>query len=128
MNTAKEGKKRTLESIIDVSQYIVSKGVRKVYREKLVLYADGAMKLNNTFVRKTTERQFAVAFAKDFHKVMIVPNCEPAIKFSKNGRAKDVDLVKNYKGKNSLFPLVYNLSWDDNKEMWVGELDKTTAP
>ena len=45
MNTAKEGKKRTLESIIDVSQYIVSKGVRKVYREKLVLYADGAMKL-----------------------------------------------------------------------------------
>lgn len=73
MNTAKEGKKRTLENIIDVGQCIISKEVRKVYREKLVLYADGVMKLNNTFVRKTIERQFAVALAKDFHKAMIVP-------------------------------------------------------
>ena len=128
MQTSKGIEKRTLGNIIDISQYIVSTGVRRIYREKLVLYEDGTMRLNNTFVGKTSERRFAVAFSKDFHKVVIVPNCEPEIQFSKNGNAKDVDLIKNFKGKNNsrLFPLTYNLSWDDDKNLWSGELDQTT--
>lgn len=42
--------KRTLDEIIDVDQYIVSKGTRRVYKKKLVLKENGDMLLNSTFI------------------------------------------------------------------------------
>lgn len=118
--------KRTLDEIIDVNQYIVSKGTRRVYKKKLVLRENGDMRLNSTFVKSTSERHFAVAFKKDFHEAVVVPNCEPQIQFSKNGVAKDIELVKKFGRKNKLFPLVYNLDWDEKKQLWIGKLDQET--
>lgn len=118
--------KRSLDEIIDVDQYIVSKGIRRVYKEKLILKEDGTMKLNNTFIRKNSERHFAIAFSNDFREVVVAPNCEPEIRFSKNGFTKDVELVKKWGKKNKPFPLVYDLSWEKDREIWRGRLNMAT--
>ena len=120
-----EGAKRTLSSIIDVNQYVVSKGTRKVYREKLILREDGKMNLNSTFIKKIPERDFAVAFSKDFKEVLLIPDCEREIHFSKTGCAMDVELVR-FLGKKKPFPLVYELSWMEDKKLWHGVLNQTT--
>lgn len=122
----KKETKRKLEDIIDINQYIVSKGIRKIYEEKLVLKENGEMRLNNTFTKTTSERAYAVAFSFDFRNVVLIPNCEREIVFSKNGMAKDTELVRNVKKKKLPFPLIYKLSWDTNDEIWRGKLDTTT--
>lgn len=125
MNTTKETK-RALKDIIDMDKYIIPKGVRKVYREKFVLYKDGRMKLNNTFIKATEERDFSIAFLPNFHEVIVVPDCEPAIHFSKNGDAKDVDIVKRFGKKSNIFPLEYELYWEDKNRLWRGQINKDT--
>lgn len=91
-----------------------------------MLRENGDMRLNSAFVKGTSERDFAVAFKKDFREAVVVPNCEPQIQFSKNGVAKDIELVKKFGRKNKLFPLVYNLDWDKKNELWIGKLDQET--
>lgn len=118
--------KRKIEEIIDIDHYIVSKGIRKIYEEKLVLKENGEMRLNNTFIKATSERAFTVAFSCDFKEVVLVPNCEQEILFSKSGIAKDTELVKSVKKRKIPFPMIYKLSWDTNDEIWRGKLDTTT--
>lgn len=118
--------RRNLENIIDTNKYVVSKGIRKCYTEKLFLRENGEIQLNSTFLKNTLERKFAIAFSKDFIEVIVVPNCEQEIQFSKNGIAKDVDLIKKFGKKNKPFPFIYDLSWDEKKELWKGELNTTT--
>lgn len=118
--------KRKLEDYIDINQYIVSKGIRNIYEKKLVLKENGEMRLNSTFTKAISERAFAVAFSCDFKNVVLVPNCEQEILFSKNGAAKDTELVRNVKKKKLPFPMTYKLSWDGNDEIWRGRLDITT--
>ena len=118
---------RTLESVINVNQYIVVKGIRKRFKEKLILKADGELKFNSTFLKKTSERRYAVAFSKDFKEVFVVPGCMPEILFSKNGNAKDIDLARMLKTKNKqLFPRIYELEWDDKRQLWCGRPDQST--
>lgn len=125
MENTKETK-RKLEDIIDINQYIISKGIRKIYEEKLVLRENGQIQLNNTFIKTTQERAFAVAFSNDFKEVVLIPNCEQEIVFSKGGIARDTELVSKIGKKRLPFPMTYRLCWDADKMIWRGKLDITT--
>lgn len=118
--------KRKLENFIDINQYIVSKGTRRIYEEKLVLKENGDMRLNNTFIKATEERKFTVAFSNDFREVVLISNCEQEILFTKNGTAKDMNLVRSIGKKKMPFPMIYILCHDADKEIWRGKLDTST--
>lgn len=56
-----------------------------------------------------------------------MPGCMPEILFSKNGNAKDIDLARMLKTKNKqLFPMIYELEWDDKRQLWCGRPEQST--
>ena len=116
--------KRKLSDYIDESQYIISHGTRRAYDKKLTISDDGIMKLNSTFVNATKERRFAVAFAKDFERVILVSECEEEIRFSKNGTTRDRDISNKIAHLGFDMPLTYIMKWDEERKLWQGKLDK----
>ena len=86
--------KRKLEDIIDVKKYYVSHGTKRLYEKKLIIRQNGQMSMNSTFLKATDERAFAVALSMDLSEVLMIPNSTEEVRFAKNGRTKDAELVK----------------------------------
>ena len=118
------GIKRKLSDYIDESQYVISRGTKRAYDKKLTVSDNGTIKLNSTFVNATKERRFAVAFSKNFEKVILVSECEEEICFSKNGTARDRDIAGSITHIGLDMPLTYILRWDEKRKLWLGKIDK----
>ena len=123
-----ERRKRKLSDIIDRNQYVISRGTKREYEKKLIVYGDGIIKMNSTFAQATTERTFVVAFTRDFEKVLCISECEEEICFTKNGIARDRDVAKSISGRGLPMPLTYIMSWDSERRLWNGRIDRKSAP
>jgi hypothetical protein len=118
--------KRKLEDIIDVKKYYVSHGTKRLYEKKLIIRQNGQMSMNSTFLKATDERAFAVALSMDLSEVLMIPNCTEEVRFAKNGRTKDVELVKEIWKKKLPEQIEYIMKWNDENGAWVGMLNQKT--
>ena len=118
--------KRKLEDIIDVKKYYVSHGTKRLYEKKLIIRQNGQMSMNNTFLKATDERAFAVALSMDLSEVLMIPNCTEEVRFAKNGRTKDAELVKEIWKKKMPEQIEYIMKWNDENGAWVGMLNQKT--
>ena len=118
--------KRKLEDIIDVKKYYVSHGTKRLYEKKLIIRQNGQMSMNSTFLKATDERAFAVALSMDLSEVLMIPNCTEEVRFAKNGRIKDAELVKEIWKKKLPEQIEYILKWNDENGAWVGMLNQKT--
>lgn len=119
-------KKRKLEDIIDVGKYYVSRGTKRLYEKKLVIRKNGQLSMNSTFMKATDERTFTVALSKDLNELLLIPNCTEEVRFAKNGRTKDVELVKEIWKKKLPEQIEYIMNWNNETDMWVGRLNQKT--
>ena len=119
--------KRKLEDIIDVKKYYVSHGTKRIYEKKVIIKRDGEIKMNSTFINATNERAFAVALSIDLNELIMVPGCADMVKFAKNGRMKDVELVKAIWKKKLPEQIEYIMKWNSESNVWIGMLDKKTV-
>lgn len=118
--------KRKLEDIIDVKKYYVSHGTKRLYEKKLIIRQNGQMSMNSTFLKATDERAFAVALSMDLSEVLMIPNCTEEVRFAKNGRIKDAELVKEIWKKKLPEQIEYIMKWNDENGAWVGMLNQKT--
>ena len=118
--------KRKLEDIIDVKKYHVSHGTKRLYEKKLIIRQNGQMSMNSTFLKATDERTFAVALSMDLSEVLMIPNCTEEVRFAKNGRTKDAELVKEIWKKKLPEQIEYIMKWNDENGAWVGVLNQKT--
>ena len=118
--------KRKLEDIIDVKKYYVSHGTKRLYEKKLIIRQNGQMSMNSTFLKATDERTFAVALSMDLSEVLMIPNCTEEVRFAKNGRTKDAELVKEIWKKKLPEQIEYIMKWNDENGAWVGVLNQKT--
>jgi hypothetical protein len=118
--------KRKLEDIIDVKKYYVSHGTKRLYEKKLIIRQNGQMSMNSTFLKATDERAFAVALSMDLSEVLMIPNCTEEVRFAKNGRTKDAELVKEIWKKKLPEQIEYIMKWNDENGAWVGMLNQKT--
>lgn len=118
--------KRKLEDIIDVKKYYVSHGTKRLYEKKLIIRQNGQMSMNSTFLKATDERAFAVALSMDLSEVLMIPNCTEEVRFAKNGRIKDAELVKEIWKKKMPEQIEYIMKWNDENGAWVGMLNQKT--
>ncbi len=118
--------KRKLEDIIDVKKYYVSHGTKRLCEKKLIIRQNGQMSMNSTFLKATDERAFAVALSMDLSEVLMIPNCTEEVRFAKNGRTKDVELVKEIWKKKLPEQIEYIMKWNDENGAWVGMLNQKT--
>ena len=116
--------KRKLEDIIDVKKYYVSHGTKRLYEKKLIIRQNGQMSMNSTFLKATDERAFAVALSMDLSEVLMIPNCTEEVRFAKNGRTKDAELVKEIWKKKMPEQIEYIMKWNDENGAWVGLLNQ----
>ena len=116
--------KRKLEDIIDVKKYFVSHGTKRLYEKKLIIRQNGQMSMNSTFLKATDERAFAVALSMDLSEVLMIPNCTEEVRFAKNGRTKDAELVKEIWKKKLPEQIEYIMKWNDENGAWVGMLNQ----
>ena len=122
----KTAAKRKLEDIIDVKKYYVSHGTKRLYEKKLIIRQNGQMSMNSTFLKATDERAFAVALSMDLSEVLMIPNCTEEVRFAKNGRTKDAELVKEIWKKKMPEQIEYIMKWNDENGAWVGMLNQKT--
>ena len=118
--------KRKLEDIIDVKKYYVSHGTKRLYEKKLIIRQNGQMSMNSPFLKATDERAFAVALSMDLSEVLMIPNCTEEVRFAKNGRTKDAELVKEIWKKKMPEQIEYIMKWNDENGAWVGMLNQKT--
>lgn len=118
--------KRKLEDIIDVKKYYVSHGTKRLYEKKLIIRQNGQMSMNSTFLKATDERAFAVALSMDLSEVLMIPNCTEEVRFAKNGRTKDAELVKEIWKKKLPEQIEYIMKWNDENGAWIGMLNQKT--
>ena len=118
--------KRKLEDIIDLKKYYVSHGTKRLYEKKLVVKQNGQLSMNSTFMKATDERTFTIALSMDLNELLMIPNCTEEVRFAKNGRTKDVELVKEIWKKKLPEQIEYIMKWNDENDMWVGKLNKKT--
>lgn len=118
--------KRKLEDIIDVKKYYVSHGTKRLYEKKLIIRQNGQMSMNSIFLKATDERAFAVALSMDLSEVLMIPNCTEEVRFAKNGRTKDAELVKEIWKKKLPEQIEYIMKWNDENGAWVGVLNQKT--
>ena len=118
--------KRKLEDIIDVKKYYVSHGTKRLYEKKLIIRQNGQMSMNSTFLKATDERAFAVALSMDLSEVLMIPNCTEEVRFAKNGRTKDAELVEEIWKKKMPEQIEYIMKWNDENGAWVGMLNQKT--
>ena len=84
------------------------------------------MSMNSTFLKATDERTFAVALSMDLSEVLMIPNCTEEVRFAKNGRTKDAELVKEIWKKKLPEQIEYIMKWNDENGAWVGMLNQKT--
>ena len=116
--------KRKLEDIIDVKKYYVSHGTKRLYEKKLVIKHNGQLSMNSTFMKATDERTFAIALSMDLNELLMIPNCTEEVRFAKNGRTKDVELVKEIWKKKLPEQIECIMNWNDENDVWVGRLNQ----
>lgn len=63
-----------------------------------------------------------IRLKRDCSCLALVKNGDGMVKFGKNGRLKNYELIKKISQKKIKFPVYYIGEWSENEQIWMGEL------
>ena len=97
---------------------------------RLSINEKGCIAMNETFRKKLGEvRGFRAFYRNDGLQILLFPNQEPNVFFSKTGGvAKNSRLANFLHELGFSFPLRYDLQWDEESGAWVGTCQEMAAP
>ena len=86
--------------------------------------------MNGAFRKKLgAVREFRAFYRKDGTQILLFPQQEPNVFFSKvGGVAKNTQLSELLNGLGFRFPLRYDFQWEEDSHVWVGTCQEMTAP
>lgn len=112
-----------LKSDIDFSDFVMIKPQSPREPElKLNVYEIGEIRLNSPLQRALKSRSVEVFLEKDCSRVLLKPDGENVILFTKAGTAKNRDIVKMMKNLNMEFPVIYIVKWNSKYGIWEGRI------
>ena len=95
----------------DFSDFITISNLRKRENNLVIsIFQDGTFSLNSSLLQYLPERK--VEIKKGNMKIDL----------GKNGRIKNYDIVKRLEKQKKKFPIYYVGSWDEQEEIWIGNL------
>lgn len=110
--------------------YPILKGFTTLMPEKRVspkyiyIHADGSLILNGKLNKEIKSRQIEIRINNNGKKLALIPDGKDSHKFTKNGRTKNIGLLKELKSKRIIVPVTYAMELDKNSGIWIGEIYK----
>ena len=110
--------------------YPILKGFTTLMPEKRIspkyvyIHADGSLILNGKLNKEIKSRQIEIRINNNGKKLALIPDGKDNHKFTKNGRTKNIGLLKELKSKRIIVPVTYAMELDKNSGIWIGEIYK----
>lgn len=83
---------------------------------------NGTVTLNRKLLDCFEDGQAEVRLKKDCSQIALLRNGNGKIRFGKNGRIKNYDLVNNILKRRKKFPVYYVGEWDEHEQIWIGNI------
>lgn len=126
--STKEGQRieRCVFNSIDMSEFeIVRPAIRKEAKQVISVFDNGDLALNGVLRKILKTNQVEIYIKKDCSQILLVPGGEVLLDISKNNRIKNYNICEKLEKKKIKFPVYYVGEWDEEKEVWIGELVMT---
>lgn len=107
----------------DFSDFITISNLRKRENNLVIsIFQDGTFSLNSSLLQYLPERKVEIKLKQDCSQLAIIKKGNMKIDLGKNGRIKNYDIVKRLEKQKKKFPIYYVGSWDEQEEIWIGNL------
>ena len=97
---------------------------------RLSINEKGALTMNGAFLKQVgTVRDFKGMYSEDGSQILLFPEEEPNIRFSKcGGLARNQLLANILKELGYGFPALYTMEWSEEYGAWVGSTQEMAPP
>ena len=117
------GKKDNTISKYDFSDFVTISNSKKRENNLVIsIFQDGTFSLNSSLLHYLPERKVEIKLKQDCSQLAIIKKGNMKIDLGKNGRIKNYDIVKRLEKQKKKFPIYYVGSWDDQEEIWIGNI------
>ena len=105
------------------SDFITISNLRKRENNLVIsIFQDGTFSLNSSLLQYLPERKVEIKLKQDCSQLAIIKKGNMKIDLGKNGRIKNYDIIKRLEKQKKKFPIYYVGSWDEQEEIWIGNL------
>ncbi len=109
---------------IDWSKYFVLKPQKSRYTERrITIMEKGEIRLNSTFRKEFEKSELGLIFSNNYKEVLIYMEGNELHRLTKAGTIKNHEIVDKLKRIRVKFPVSYILKWDENLQVWRGNID-----
>lgn len=88
----------------------------------ITIMENGTLVVNGPLLRSLKLNEAEIRLKKDGTEILLIESGEVLIRFGKNGRIKNYDIVDKLSYLEMKFPVYYVGKWDDDKHIWRGRL------
>lgn len=108
---------------IDWNEFFVLKPQKSRLNERKIIISDkNEIRLNSGLQNAIQSRNIELIFSKNYKLVLLNPEQENGHKFTKAGITKNREIVEMFRKLKIPFPVTYIVEWDEEYQMWKGEL------
>lgn len=104
---------------------IVKPAIRKEAKQVISVFDNGDLALNSVLSKILKTNKIEIRIKKDCSQILLIPDGEILLSMSKNNRIKNYRIYEKLKRKKVKFPVYYVGEWDEENEIWLGELVMT---
>lgn len=117
-----KGKQKVKEEFYYLKDFIILKPEKKKSPKCVYVHRDGNVVLNGKLNEAIKDRQIEIRVSKDGKRLALLVNGDDSHKFTKSGCCRNQELITLLEEKEIIFPVTYEMEWDNDLGVWLGEL------
>lgn len=111
---------------INLSDFeVVKPAVRKRTKQVISVFENGDVAINDTLKKQLGVKEIEIRIRKDCRQIVLIPDGTEKIELGKNSRFKNYEIYEKIKERKMKFPVYYVGEWNDNNNLWLGEITTT---
>lgn len=104
---------------------IVKPAIRKEAKQVISVFDNGDLAINGPLSKVLKTNQVEIHIKRDCSQILLVPNGTVLLDITKNNRIKNYRIYEKLKNKKIKFPVYYVGEWNEEDEVWLGDLVMT---
>lgn len=104
---------------------IIESKTKKEIEMVVSITEEGTLSINEKLLKQFDKREAEIKIKKDCKQIILLKNGNSMIYLGKNGRQKNYNLLDKLKGQKISLPAYYTGKWDEEEELWIGDLTDT---
>lgn len=113
---------------IDYSNYFEIHSDKRGEISIITIYESGRIKVSKAIIDRLTNSKVSLYLSKDYKEILL-DQCGDKVKLKKDGSISAKNLIENNIDKKKVvFPMVYDILWDEKDDIWRGILRVPTNP